>query len=204
MFICGNLALKIVPPKPVCLPGQVGTYPNCAPACKVPGKETLPANDPNCKPDAKCKVPGKETLPANDSRCKYDPVAACTSLKIEKIANNYQFTGQALAQHGATVSAYVYTIKRDGKMIETKTVSSTALLSSYNYLQSKEGSYEVTLTIKTSLGDKTSVDCVKTFNIAPPEMCPQKPSLPKSSPECQPCPGDPTLWIKDEKCSAAW
>ena len=34
-------------------------------------------------------------------------------------------------------------------------------------------------------------------------MCPQNPSLPKNSPDCQPCPGDSTLWVKDEKCAAS-
>lgn len=41
--------------------------------CTVPGKENLPANDPNCKPDVppeNCTVPGKENLPKDSPDCK--------------------------------------------------------------------------------------------------------------------------------------
>ena len=33
-------------------------------------------------------------------------------------------------------------------------------------------------------------------------MCPLNPKLLESSPECQPCPDDETLWIKDTACAA--
>ncbi|MEO7905140.1 MAG: hypothetical protein ABIR91_05110 [Candidatus Saccharimonadales bacterium] len=36
--------------------------------------------------------------------------------------------------------------------------------------------------------------------IVPP--CTLNPQLPSTSEECQPCPGDDALWVKDEKCSA--
>jgi hypothetical protein len=149
-----------------------------------------------------CAIPGKTHLPANDPNCKLDPVATCEALKIEKIANNYQLTTTASAKNGATIQSYTYVIKRDGKVIETKTIKSTQASNIYVYNQSREGAYTIEVTVNTSAGDKTSPDCAKTFNIAPPEMCPQNPELLKISPECQPCPGDSTLWIKDEKCKA--
>lgn len=36
--------------------------------------------------------------------------------------------------------------------------------------------------------------------IVPP--CPINPSLPSTSEDCQPCPGDDSIWVKDENCSA--
>lgn len=220
--MCGNLVLKTTPPAPPCPEGTIGTYPNCAvppkkceipgkthlkaddPNCKidmctVPGKTHLKANDPNCKVDM-CTIPGKTHLKANDPNCKLDPIATCESLKIEKIANNYQFTSTASVANGATIKSYTYVIKRDGKVIETKTIQSNKTSNIHVYNQSKEGAYTVELTVNTSAGDKTSEDCVKTFNIAAPEKCPQNPDILKISPECQPCPGDSTIWIKDKKC----
>ncbi len=42
--------------------------------CPIPGKENLPATDPDCKKDtAMCDVDGKENLPANDPACKEEP-----------------------------------------------------------------------------------------------------------------------------------
>lgn len=43
--------------------------------------------------------------------------------------------------------------------------------------------------------------CVATV-IKPPKPCALNSSLPASSPECLPCPGDTSLWIKDTRCSA--
>ena len=41
--------------------------------CKIPGKEHLPVNHPDCKEDDKhCKVPGKEHLPINHPDCRED------------------------------------------------------------------------------------------------------------------------------------
>lgn len=202
---CGNLILKQIPPVPPCPPNMTGIYPHCVQPpkkCEIPGKTHLPANDPNCKPDPKCTIPGKTHLPANDPGCKPDPVVTCTSLKIDKMLSSYRFSAQANAQHGATVSAYVYTIKRDGKVIETKTIPSNELSNIYTYNQTQQGSYLVELTVKTSLGNRTNADCAKPFHITPPPVCPLNPKLPASSPECQPCPGDDTLWIKDAKCAA--
>lgn len=196
MFNCGNLVLKVIPPAPKCPTGTVGTYPNCT-IPKCPNGTT--GTYPNCIPN-KCPT-GTTGTPPN---CVYPPVAACTKLTITPmITNNYRFDAQATAEHGATISAYVYTIKRDGTMVETKTIASKLDTNTFVYNQSKQGNYVVNLTIKTSLGDKTdSTNCVKTFNVTPPAVCPQNPKLPKSSPECQPCPGDPTLWIKDERCAS--
>ena len=49
---------------------------------------------------------------------------------------------------------------------------------------------------KTNL-PASSPDCVKT-TVVP---CAFNPNLTKDNPDCQPCPGDTTIWIKDAKCT---
>lgn len=205
---CGNLMLKIVPPAPKCPTGQTGTYPNCTtppPMCKIPGKEQYLASDTkNCVVTKMCTIPGKTQFPATDTaHCVPDAVAKCDMLKITKLVNTYQMDATASTQYGAKITGYVYTIKKDGKVVKTQTVISSASTNTYRYTTTAQGAYSVILTVKTSLGDKTDTNCAKTFNIPAPAMCPQNPSLRKDSPECQPCPGDTTLWIKDENCAAS-
>lgn len=191
---CANLGLKTLPPPPP---------PPAPPMCTIPGKTHLPAGDPNCKPDPKCTIPGKTHLPANDPACKPDPVAACSSLRITKFGDNYQLSGAGTVANGATVESYTYVVKRDGKVVDTITKPANgSLTNTATTKQTTQGTYTVELTVKTSLGDKTAPDCVKTFTIPPPAMCPQNPLITEDNPECQPCPGDPTIWIKDEKCKA--
>jgi uncharacterized repeat protein (TIGR01451 family) len=43
---------------------------------------------------------------------------------------------------------------------------------------------------------------VTPFTIAKPAVCPLNTQLAANSPECQPCPGDSSLWIKDEDCKS--
>ncbi len=178
MMACGNLITKTVPPPPQCPPNTVGTYPNCAAPCPHPGKSHLAAGDPGCKPD---------------------PVVQCTSLTINKLNGSYALKGTATATN-ATIQSYTYTIKRDGSVVETKTNPSSSPTDTYTFATKDEGTYEVNLTVKTSIGDKTSPNCVKKFSIPPPEKCPQNPSLSVDDPNCQPCPENNTVWIKDESC----
>ena len=184
MYSCGNLVTVTYPPIQKCPVNYTGLYPNCT------------------APPKMCTVPGKEMYPANDPRCKADPVAKCESLRITKLADNYHLAATASTSGGATINGYVYTIKKDGVVVKTQTVTTSSSTNTYVYNTSAQGAYTVTLTVKTSIGDKTGPECAKTFNIPAPEMCPQNPKLTKDSPECQPCPGDPTLWIKDEQCAA--
>lgn len=204
MLRCGNLNLKTPPRTPPCPSGTIGTYPSCTvppKMCTYPGKTNLLESDVNCKPTPKCTIPGKTGLDASDANCKPDAVATCTSLKITKLFDDYQLDATANAQYGASVTSYVYVIKRDGKVVDTITKSAGGkLVNATKTTQTKQGAYTVELTVKTSLGDRSGTNCVKTFNIPAPKMCAQNPEILASSPDCQPCPGDSTIWIKDEKC----
>ena len=183
--ICGNLVLKSVPPAPKCPTGYTGTYPNCT------------------KPPKKCPIPGKTDLDEDNPNCKQNPQAACSALKITKLVDRYQLDGSATTAHGGTVSSYTYVVKRDGKVVDTITQASSSLANTAYTKQTEQGKYTVELTVKTSLGDKSGADCTKSFTIPAPKMCPVNPELLEESPECQPCPDDDTIWIKDKDCAAA-
>ncbi len=182
--ICGNLVLKEIPPAPKCPSGQTGTYPNCV------------------QPPKKCPIPGKTHLDENDAKCKPEPQAACSALKITKLVDRYQLDGSGTTAHGGKIISYTYVVKRDGTIVDTITQTSEQLDNTAFTKQTAQGKYTVELTIKTSLGDKTSATCVKSFTIPAPKMCPLNPSILESSPECQPCPGDENIWIKDGECAA--
>lgn len=130
------------------------------------------------------------------------PVATCSALSVTKLGDKYQLDATAATADGAKVTGYIYTIKKKGKVVKTETVSSEKTTNTLLYAQKEQGSYAVEVTVKTSLGDRTSANCAKSFTIAPPAKCDVNPAFSKDSPECQPCPDDTTLWIKDEKCSA--
>lgn len=205
MLRCGNLNLKTPPRVPPCPSGMTGSYPNCSvppKMCTYPGKTTLLESDANCKPTPKCTIGGKTNLDATDTNCKPDAIAECTSLKITKIFDDYKLDSTSSAQYGASVESYTYVVKRDGKVVDTITSPANGALSNTaKTKQTKQGNYTVELTVKTSLGNRTSSACAKAFVIPPPAMCPQNPKILQSSPDCQPCQGDSNLWIKDEKCA---
>lgn len=181
MANCGNFVTKTTPPAPPCPPGTTGRYPNCvAPKCPIPGKTHLPPNHPDCA----------------------QPVAACQSLSIASNGPTYSLNGRSVAAKGATIQSYTYTVKKDGKVVKTITNKSTQPSNAAQYAADGPGAYTVTLSVATSLGTKSGTQCTKAFTVAPPEKCPLNPALEKDDPLCQPCPGDDTIWLKDEKCEA--
>lgn len=134
------------------------------------------------------------------------PVASCSNVAVT-IANRSQvyFTGNAQASGGATIKSYTFVVKNKlGVEVKRTTVTSSAVTASTSAIDiPKAGDYSVQLTVQTSLGARTNTDsCVKKFTIVPPSVCPYNPSLPINSPDCQPCPENPDIWIKDKKCTA--
>lgn len=128
------------------------------------------------------------------------PVATCNALDVKKNGDTYQLTANASAANGATIQEYIYKIYRGNTLVKTIKTNDKIV----TYTEKTPGSYKVTLTVKTSLGDKTSEACTKTFTIPETERCPQNPKLLKDDPQCQPCPADSTLWINDSRCSASF
>lgn len=134
------------------------------------------------------------------------PVAACKA--VEAIVVNrtiVELSGSATASGGAKVSKYTFEVKNAaGAVVKTISVDSNQLgVGADSFTLETPGTYSVKLAVQTSLGSKTNTtSCVKNFTIVKPEVCAYNPSLPPNSPDCQPCPGDPTIWIKDAKCDS--
>lgn len=106
---------------------------------------------------------------------KPKPAAACKAVSVATISRTeYEFTGNATVSNGATVSGYIFTVKNSaGAVVKTVTVNSTALsVKSGKVTLPTAGNYTVSLTVKTSLGDKTDVDCVKNFTVPQPPVTP--------------------------------
>ena len=133
------------------------------------------------------------------------PTAVCVSANAS-VANRtiVTLTGQARTSGGATVKRYDFVVKnQSGGVVKRVSVTSNKLdVTAESFTLSSAGTYKVELTVVTSLGNKTGADCAKQFTIVKPEVCPYNPSLPKNSPDCQPCPENPDIWVKDEECSA--
>lgn len=132
------------------------------------------------------------------------PVAVCTGLAAPSIANRTQvyLSGSAAVSGGASIKSYTFVIKNSlGVEVTRAVVPSSATTATTTALNiGTAGNYTAELYVQTTLGDKTGADCVKSFTIAPPNVCPYNPTLPPSSPDCQPCPDNPDVWIKDENC----
>jgi hypothetical protein len=134
------------------------------------------------------------------------PTASCSSVAAT-ITNRTQayFTGSAAVTGGATIRSYTFVVKNgNGAEIKRITVPSSATSDGTSAVSiPNTGNYSVQLIVQTSLGDRTnSASCVKPFTITPPSVCQYNPTLPPSSPDCQPCENNPDVWIKDEKCAA--
>jgi uncharacterized protein YxjI len=150
-------------------------------------------------------------LPADDPNCKA-PSATCSLLAAPELVSGttYKFTATATTAYGATISAYVYTVKdANGKVITTKTNSSNKLTDSIeielpaNNSWTTAAKYTVSVVVKTSLGDKQADACVKTVEIPPKPVCPYNPELPADDANCKPkcdIPGKEDLFHDDPNC----
>lgn len=177
MLNCGNLVTKTPPPTPKCPKGTIGQYPKCK------------------------KSKTSQEVPLTVTEVK-KPFSACSYLRINELNNFYRYDSAATTQYGATIDSYIYTTKRNGQIIDSKIVKTTSNSSYYTIGSLSPGSYYVTVVVSTSLGQKTSNDCQKEFTVPKPEACRYNESLSPNDPNCQPCPGDKNIWIKDTKCKA--
>lgn len=178
MKVCGNLVTNKSPVQPTPQP--------------QPQPRPLPQPQPQPRPQTQ-----PQTQPA--------PAAACSVIKA--IVSNrtlVQLTGQATTSGGATISSYNFTVKdKSGATVASQTVNSTALSAAAdNIVLSTPGTYSATLSVATSVGEKSGAACQQSFTIAPPATCAYNPSLPASSPQCQPCQGDSSMWINDSRCNS--
>lgn len=134
------------------------------------------------------------------------PAAACRATGVTITDRTLvEMQGSATASGGAKISKYTFTVTdTTGKTVKTAVVNSSQTTVGADSFELKTpGTYKVALTVATSLGDKTNTSsCVKSFTVAQQDVCPYNPQLPPKSPDCQPCPENPDIWVKDERCKA--
>lgn len=144
------------------------------------------------------------TIPGNCVKPTPTPVANCTKLQGRTIERTkFSLTATSTAQNGAKITSYEFIVKdKDGKVVDRKTVTSAALQAESGTITlANTGRYTAEVIVHTSVGDKTGANCATVLSVTAPEMCALNPSLPKNHPDCQPCPGNPDIWIKDERCT---
>ena len=133
------------------------------------------------------------------------PTAVCSNIGVT-VTNRTQvyLTGASAVSGGATIRTYTFVIKNgNGIELSRVVVPSTSLSAATSAINiTAAGTYTAQLVVQTSLGDRTDAACAKPFTVSPPDVCPYNPTLPPTSPDCQPCPDNPNIWIKDEKCTA--
>lgn len=96
-----------------------------------------------------------------------EPVAACSALTANKISRtDYTFTATANAKDGATISGYVFTITGPGAT-KTVTVTTTAATATTPTISlPTAGTYQASVVVKTSLGDKTATTCKTSVTVS--------------------------------------
>lgn len=148
-------------------------------------------------------------LPSSSDACKPRPApfADCSSLSAKLInRTTVNLTATTVVRNGATVSNYGFTVRENnpsGKIVAEKTIpSSVTSLNSGNIDLKKPGNYHAAVVVKTSTGDKISEQCATTIKVEALAKCVLNPTLNETDNNCQPCPGDSTLWYKDADCSA--
>jgi hypothetical protein len=133
------------------------------------------------------------------------PTAECYSL-TGKVMSRTRFELNAVATTGggATISNYVFTVKdSSGNVAYTESVASTTTkAATKTFSLNAVGKYTATVAVTTSVGVKTSTKCATSLTSTPPVNCYVNKDLTVEDKECQPCPGQSTVWIKDPECEA--
>lgn len=132
------------------------------------------------------------------------PSASCSALTITPIGRTkFTFAAKATVKNNAKIASYTYTVK-DSKnvVIATQKLTSNATTNQLNYDFQKDGAYTVTVTVGTSVGNKTSADCQKALTVTPQPRCKLNPDYTDNSPECKPCESDSSIWYKDASCTS--
>jgi uncharacterized repeat protein (TIGR01451 family) len=106
-----------------------------------------------------------EEIKVADAQC-----VALTAFNVTENNNNRKFTFEAKANtvNGATISAYEYDFGNG----DTKTVDSNELNNKVDYEFKQVKTYDVTVRVKTSVGDKPSLVCVTKVTVNPPDEKP--------------------------------
>jgi LPXTG-motif cell wall-anchored protein len=98
------------------------------------------------------------------------PKATCEGLNVVKLSRTkFRFNATASLDNGAGLRAYVFTIKRNGAVVTTKTVRTNATNATLDFQTATRGSYTVSVKVLTSEGEKTSAACNGAFTVTAPK-----------------------------------
>jgi hypothetical protein len=137
------------------------------------------------------------------------PDAQCKLLTVKQLSRTkFELSGAASIINGATIKGYEYVIKdAKGKVIKTIPIDSnevankTTIELPANNSVNDTAKYTISLTVKSSAGDKTSEACAKTVEIPPLDKCEFNPELPVGDPNCKPkCEYNSDIFQDDKNC----
>lgn len=101
------------------------------------------------------------------------PTAQCDGLQVTKInRTKFRLNGHASTTGKASIRAYTFSMLKGGKTVQSQTVKTSAKSASTTMTQTTPGTYKVRLTVKTSVGNRTSASCVKSLTVKPPVVKP--------------------------------
>lgn len=91
---------------------------------------------------------------------------ACEALDVNKVSRTrFDFTAKASATN-ATVQSYVFTTKdANGNVVDTQTVTTSALSTNYIFNRDVVGTYTVSVVVKTDKGDANGTQCTKQVTV---------------------------------------
>lgn len=96
------------------------------------------------------------------------PDAKCDLLSVAKIdRTRFKFTAKASTQDGAKITGYSIVVKRGSTTVDTTSITSASGTVTEEATYSTPGDYSATLTVKTTVGDKTGASCKTTFTVEP-------------------------------------
>ncbi len=97
-----------------------------------------------------------------------NPEAFCKNLAVKPLdSNRFRMTTNVRQVDGAKIKKYTYIVRDDSnKLVDTKVFKVSSSPHSYIYKQSDPGAYHVRVRVATSVGEKTSPNCVDSFAVA--------------------------------------
>lgn len=140
--------------------------------------------------------PTPPPAPAAESRC--------VLLQVKRIERTkYVLEAKAAVTNGATITGYRFIVRDSaGSAVVEKQINNNAVSASSGVVElTTPDSYSASVVVVTSVGERTSdASCVASFTVAPPAACTYNATLSAEDKECQPCPGNNTLWYKEPDC----
>ncbi len=97
-------------------------------------------------------------------------VTACVNLSASPTADLNRFTlkATASADNGATIQGYDFSVKNSsGSVVASPSVNTTANTASTDVTAQQDGTYNSTVSVRTSEGTKTAPACNTTFTVTP-------------------------------------